>query len=179
VINKETSVRTTIGEDIVDRDFELLVPSGESESSSESCMPKSLCMLTSYMETFAVSQREMLGPMFVPMLRIGIIQLELVMMWLFDYKIGVCRPFQDFEMVVCGNALSLLMCGTWGMCFTLHQAKAVLASAKAVEQARILRRENFRQKACLVEVSTMQSQRYRTARLIFCLAGVRAPAGAA
>jgi hypothetical protein len=28
VINKETSVRTTVGEDIVDRDFELLVPSG-------------------------------------------------------------------------------------------------------------------------------------------------------
>jgi hypothetical protein len=133
VINKETSVRTTIGEDIVDRDFGLLVPSGESESSSESCMPKSLCMLTSYMETFAVSQREMLGPMFVPMLRIGIIQLELVMMWLFDYKIGVCRPFQDFEMVVCGEALHSLMCGTWGVWFLSAPGKGCTGISQSYE----------------------------------------------
>jgi hypothetical protein len=29
VVNKETSVRTTVGEDIVERDFELLVPTGQ------------------------------------------------------------------------------------------------------------------------------------------------------
>jgi hypothetical protein len=53
VINKETSVKHTLAEEIVDRDLEFFVPS-----------PR---------------HRERLGGLYVPMLRIGLIQLELVL----------------------------------------------------------------------------------------------------
>lgn len=103
VVNKETSVSTTVGEDVVDRDFELLVPSSRSRIASKRLIQHLLADMVMALVSI-VSQREELGPFFVPMLRIGIIQLELVLLWLRDVYLHKAQV--SFELSFSASAWS-------------------------------------------------------------------------